>query len=233
MHLQQFEDVAAASTKDELRERMTSFTHHVDFDLFAYVLETTNADGSKSYRSINNAPLATQKLHSDNRLAKIDPVHTHLRTSAKPILWTQKTYVDAGVPELWDNVAPFGYQVGIGVSMPVPGIGRLLLGVDRSRSLPSDPDKVARVVSDLQLLTAYTQDTVIRALHAANDECLTPQQLSVLQLVSEGKSNSVIGSLLGISENTVKFHVQGIFRRLQVATREQAVMESCRRGLLS
>lgn len=232
MHLRQYEEVANARSKEELCERMVAFTHFVDFERFAIAVERLRPGGGKSYSSLSNTPPAFLSTQLDSSIAAVDPVHTHLRTSFKPILYTQQTYADAGMGELWDMAAPFGYAVGAAVSIAVPGVGRLLLGVDRSGGLPNDPDKQARVVSDLQLLATYSQETMTRLL-AANDESLTPQQLHVLQLISEGKSNSVIAALMGISENTVKFHVGGIFRRMNVATREQAAVEGCRQGLIT
>lgn len=232
MHLRQYEEVAEAQNREELTARLTAFTWLVDFERFSLVLQQPRRDGSKTYRGVTNAPSAWLTKHRDNALALKDPVHTHLRHSFKPILYSQRTYVDAGVGEMWEEQAPFGYQVGVAVSLAMPGGARMLLGVDRPGSLPNDPDKVARVVSDLQLLATYTQDTVLRVV-AANDDLLTAQQLNVLQLIAEGKSTSVIATLLGVSENTVKFHVAGIFKRLRVATREQAVREACRIGLIS
>lgn len=51
---------------------------------------------------------------------------------------------------------------------------------------------------------------------------LTVRQKEVLELVAEGKSNKQIGSALGISEGTVKVHVNAAFRALGVHNRVNA-----------
>ena len=51
---------------------------------------------------------------------------------------------------------------------------------------------------------------------------LTVRQKEVLELVAEGKSNKQIGSALGISEGTVKVHVNAAFRVLGVHNRVNA-----------
>lgn len=56
-----------------------------------------------------------------------------------------------------------------------------------------------------------------------DDASLTPRQLEIFQLMSKGLSNREICALLDISSNTVKIHVAGIFRRLGVANRTEAV----------
>lgn len=53
---------------------------------------------------------------------------------------------------------------------------------------------------------------------------LTPQQLRVLSMVSEGKLNKQIAYDLDISEATVKSHVSAILQKLGVNSRTQAVI---------
>jgi DNA-binding NarL/FixJ family response regulator len=53
---------------------------------------------------------------------------------------------------------------------------------------------------------------------------LTERQLEVLQLLSQGKANKVIGRAMGISEGTVKIHLAAIFRALNVRNRTEAVL---------
>ena len=52
---------------------------------------------------------------------------------------------------------------------------------------------------------------------------LSVRESEILHWVSLGKTNPVIGSILGISEFTVKNHMQRLFRKLDVSNRAQAV----------
>jgi LuxR family transcriptional regulator, regulator of acetate metabolism len=54
-------------------------------------------------------------------------------------------------------------------------------------------------------------------------EILTRRELDVLRLLAEGGTNRAIADTLVLSETTVKFHVNGILRKLHVANRAQAV----------
>lgn len=56
---------------------------------------------------------------------------------------------------------------------------------------------------------------------------LTPRQISVLRLATEGKSNKEIGRALGLGPNTIKFHVASLMDKLGVDNRVRlAVMAS-------
>ncbi len=61
---------------------------------------------------------------------------------------------------------------------------------------------------------------------------LTPREVQVLALVSQGKRNKEIASLLDISEETVLVHVKNIFTKLNVSERTSAVNVALRRGIV-
>ncbi|XVU27705.1 LuxR C-terminal-related transcriptional regulator [Actinoplanes sp. CA-054009] len=51
---------------------------------------------------------------------------------------------------------------------------------------------------------------------------LNRRELEVLRLVTQGKRNKAIGAELGVTESTVKFHVAGLLKKLEVASRGEA-----------
>jgi DNA-binding NarL/FixJ family response regulator len=63
-------------------------------------------------------------------------------------------------------------------------------------------------------------------------EPLTPRELEVLRLLSDGLGNKGISRQLHISEHTVKFHVGAIMAKLGAASRTEAVTQAARRGLI-
>jgi len=80
-------------------------------------------------------------------------------------------------------------------------------------------------------LIAYPA-THAAAFQPAPAGMLSPREMEVLQMMSEGLANKEIAWRLGISEHTVKFHVASILNRLDAASRAQAVAIGLRRGLL-
>ena len=63
-------------------------------------------------------------------------------------------------------------------------------------------------------------------------EELSARELEVLQLLAEGLPNKAIGYQLGISEHTVKFHVNAILGKLGVQSRTEAAVQATRLGLI-
>lgn len=66
---------------------------------------------------------------------------------------------------------------------------------------------------------------------APNEE-LTARELQVLQALAEGLPNKAIALRLGISEHTIKFHVNSILSKLGAQSRTDAVVRATRLGLI-
>jgi DNA-binding NarL/FixJ family response regulator len=60
---------------------------------------------------------------------------------------------------------------------------------------------------------------------------LTPQEVRILQLITEGLDNGTIAEILSVSPNTIKSHIRNIFSKLGVSDRTQAAIWAIRRGL--
>jgi two-component system, NarL family, nitrate/nitrite response regulator NarL len=65
------------------------------------------------------------------------------------------------------------------------------------------------------------------------EEPLTPREIEVLDLLAQGLPNKAIAVRLGISDQTVKFHVSSISGKLGAANRTDAVRRAVRRGLIT
>ncbi len=64
-------------------------------------------------------------------------------------------------------------------------------------------------------------------------ESLTPREIEVLDLLADGLSNKAIARRLGISDQTVKFHVSSLCGKLGASNRTGAVRRAVRRGLIT
>ncbi|TML87587.1 MAG: response regulator transcription factor [Actinobacteria bacterium] len=62
---------------------------------------------------------------------------------------------------------------------------------------------------------------------------LTPREVEILQLVAQGLSNAELADRLWVSEQTVKFHLSNVYRKLHVESRAKASRWAAVHGLLA
>jgi DNA-binding NarL/FixJ family response regulator len=68
---------------------------------------------------------------------------------------------------------------------------------------------------------------------ATQDERLTPHELRLLKMLSEGHSYQSAGGLLDISINTVRNYIRSIYGKLHVHSKSEAVTKALRGRLIS
>lgn len=62
---------------------------------------------------------------------------------------------------------------------------------------------------------------------------LSRRELQCLAWVSQGKTSWEIGTILGLSESTVNFHLRNASRKLNVYGRQACIAQAWRLGLLN
>jgi DNA-binding NarL/FixJ family response regulator len=69
-------------------------------------------------------------------------------------------------------------------------------------------------------------------LPGVRDAGLTARELEILRALGRGNSNKAIAKLFWLAEQTVKFHLTNIYRKLNVGSRTEAVQWAYRNGLV-
>ena len=132
-------------------------------------------------------------------------------------VWTQRAYASTPLGSLFTEM---GDRHHVRVPMtPHGGSDRRLL-----LSREDGPDFSERELLMLQLIRphlAELHERRDRELHGEPN--LTPRQWEILRQVATGASNGQIARTLGLSEATVRKHLENIFLRLHVLSRTEAI----------
>ncbi len=90
------------------------------------------------------------------------------------------------------------------------------------------PAIAARIIAELARGDRSTAETPA----ARDPDRLTEREVEVLRGVVDGLRNKEIAARLGVSENTVKFHLRNILDKLHAQSRAEAAARAIRDGLL-
>ena len=122
-------------------------------------------------------------------------------------------------------------------ALAAAGLPMLVLSDEGQDAGASTLPTAASVAQLDAALRAVAAGLIVRA-PAAVDEfgparpLLTPRELEILGCLGDGLSNKAVARRLGISQHTVKFHLEAVFAKLGANSRAEAVAKGLRGGLL-
>lgn len=98
---------------------------------------------------------------------------------------------------------------------------------------PAQIDAALRAAAaGLTVRRAASQRPAFGRLPSDDAPLLTAREIEVLSAIGDGLSNKEAALRLGISQHTIKFHVESVFRKLDATSRAEAVHKGLRRGLI-
>jgi DNA-binding CsgD family transcriptional regulator len=128
-------------------------------------------------------------------------------------------YADVYRPKGWEHELML--SLPFGASRTAPGPGRTLR-MFLFRGPGSDFSEADRAL--LTLLRPHIHQAYLDAEHRRHPiPELTPRQWQLMDLLAAGYTNAQIGRRLGVSEGTVRKHLENIYRRLHVSSRTAAI----------
>jgi DNA-binding CsgD family transcriptional regulator len=199
------------------------------------VAQLTATGGFKEFNSVINVSYSNDWLYTygKNGYASVDPVLRSVLSSFKTQVWKQ-TYSKIHSPkqlEFIEEARSFGLTHGITTGM-----------LERDRGFATffsfaggDAAGTHRFAGLLEYLVPSLHRVLLANTHTPifnRVKGLSPREQTVLLWMKEGKTNWEIARIVGVTERTVRFHVEGIFMKLDASSRTQAVAVAMEHGLL-
>jgi DNA-binding NarL/FixJ family response regulator len=113
-------------------------------------------------------------------------------------------------PDLIDNALRHGAHGYLSKTLPARELVQALEAVHTGEVVISNPAPRARSTPGLDW--------------PGRQEGLTDREAEVLALITQGRSNAEVAALTYLSPNTVKSYIRTIYRKIDVASRTQAVL---------
>ncbi len=213
-------------TTGELNQTILAFAHQLGFEfvLYGYTQTLYTMPEEPEVINLSNPAAWSREYERDHLL--YDPVlhEVALRINAGEytgfFIWDEYSW-DLTIKQqrVIDRRRHFGLEYGCSLycdSRPKDFAFLLSLASATTR-----PDASTETIAHLIVpqLMATTKRLDLQAMIGS----LTRREKMVAQAMMDGKTNSAIARDQGITENTVKFHLKNIFRKLQVTNRKQAI----------
>jgi len=221
----------------------------------AYVVASNPWQYSMNFEAISKAHLLLSMGHPQEALILLDGIEksfdpilygseqlecTLLQAMAYDALGEQDTSIQV-LKKAIDRSRPYRFVVSyVQFGQPMEYLLAQLLERETGLNRSSDCDEAAidRVIYLRQLLAAFklisarSEDPMPRSASAALAIPLTPREEEVLQLLAGGFSYKEIADQLTVSENTIRTHIRGLYRKLDANNRVLAISKAHKLGLI-
>ena len=238
LHEKRCLDVLHATSVRDLTRQMVAFVHHVGFETVGAMIVTTHSPTLTEFQTITNAPEAFLEEFHDQEHARLDPVSTHCARSSSPIVWDQRTYVEANAEFLWELQEPFGYRSGIAVAMHLSRGRHFMFGanwsVDRCDRVPHFKTIAEHLLSFAEHAQAAAFELSLPArLVTDNARVLEARELETLRWSMEGLTSWEIADQMSISERHATLLIRRAMEKLGCSSKYEASLRAIRLGLIS
>ena len=226
-----------AKTSEDVFELYQKALQELGYDRICYSLITDHPSlGLETGHGVMaNYPEDWMSHYFENNYQALDPVPQFCFKTQFPFTWENDALIDystnsqkalmneANEAKLYD-----------GIAIPIHGINGELSGVGLASSSGGinptiDQISIIRALS-FQFHASFTD----KEKNNTNPDNITlsDREREILLWSAEGKSDSIIAEILGISYATVRFHMNKIFTKLDVNEKTLAVVKAIRLGLI-
>lgn len=228
-----------ASSPAELYELMRVISADMGFDYFALVHHVdlrpfgmVEGQGlTDEFVALSNYPEAWVDKYIKDDIVSRDPRLLASQRTNVGFGWDQIDQLVSLTPihrEVIEQARLAGIDDGFTVPANVPGElnGSCNFAVGPLRAAPRGNFPMAQLVGSFAFQAARSMVVRSRGLTLRPAVQLTPRQLECIVLVARGKTDWEIGTILGISEETVKRHISDARARYDVPKRMQVVLRA-------
>ena len=226
-------DSNTAHTQEEVYQAFAKAVQRLGFDAHSYVLLNPNQARNQPLHKIAfyNISEEIMDVYFGQDLEKINFVHNATRLSGQQSDWYDPSLIDNKIfKDFLSELYTAGYRSGF--TTPIYGLGSETALVNVG-NYHSKADKNSEEAQILRMMSYHLHDRLKTLSNTQIDIIpLSPREQEVLQWIMAGKSDSVIGDIMGISSHTVDTYLRRCYKKLDVSNRVAAVVKALSLGLL-
>lgn len=216
-----------------------AFSKQLSYRYFQYSLLIPVSLHSPDYLHMNNLPAPWWTEYCENNLIQKDPVYRYCMQEGLPLAWQDAACYLKNASDIQVMHQASQYGIYDGVSLPVhsslkrSGVLSFVLSDDTDRGMFQARHQ--STMPYLSLFAVYMQAAIDRilALQVPREtEKLSGREKECIFWSAEGKTTGETADILGISPNTVTFHMRNIMRKLDVCNRQQAIARVILLGII-
>ena len=221
----------------ELHAAIKRYAADLGYEFFIYAVVLASDPIKPLQFVVSGFPRKWRTRYDEMGYINTDPVVRHCMSSLRPVLWATVPRSGPMAQSFFSDASRHGLVDGI--TSPIIGklreIGAFSMATSKSVELDeAEQEALLRESHWAGMLICEAFERIVLVPHGSDaDQCLTDRELDVLSLVAGGHHDKSIGGSLGISGNTVRFHIANAGNKLGgIVGRHQIVARALEVGQL-
>jgi DNA-binding CsgD family transcriptional regulator len=224
----------AAALEGELAKTITG----IGFNKYAYIAFRGRSYNGRPY-VVTNYPEQWHEHYSERGYVNKDPVIATAQQTITPLNWQDMLNNGRRIREerrVIEEASEFGMMNSVTIPIHGPRSDFATLTVASDLESKEFRGLVREFRYDLHLLSLYFHDEVMKKV--LSDETnptrpLTPREKECLLWTAQGKTSDEISTIVGISQETVVFHLKNAMRKFSVYSKHHAVVKAIISGTIA
>lgn len=229
-----YNQIFEAQSIDELSDIFDNYALSLGCNNFIYVAIPQVPLSSPDLITITNYPDSWQKIYTENKYLAHDPTVRHCMSQMIPIYWNEINGDDHAGKSLMVEAAEYGLVSGVTMSVHSAKGACALLSLVSSHDEADFYENLKKNYSEIYLFAVYLHEVAFKILNTASIEDkiqdLNERERDSLLWAAEGKTSWEISVIQGISERTVRFHLNNAIEKLGAVNRQHAVARAVALG---
>jgi LuxR family quorum-sensing system transcriptional regulator SolR len=227
-----YASLTEALTQAEAFDCLTRYAKELGYNHCAYGMRAPLPVSRTPFSLLNNYPERWRQRYKTENYLQIDPTVRHGLNTTSPVLWPEDR---SGAVEFWEEAAAHGLWYGWAQASRDPSgtVGMLTFARGAERITPGELDQIeAKMVLLAQTAHLVMTRFLLPSVLPEITRKLSLREREVMRWTAEGKTSNEIGSILGVAERTINFHVNNVIAKLAASNKTHAVVKAALLGIL-
>lgn len=219
-------------SSNDIIERVSGEIKKLGFDHFAYGKKKSVPFSRASVNIDGTYPIEWVKRYKEKHYFQIDPSIACRASDRQFVIWQDSTEIKNSL--VYQEAGEWGINFGATWTQRSMDHSLCILGISRNNEQIS-PDEKINLNIKMRCLIDFIEekDCIFSGRKTFNNEIeLSQREEEILKWIADGKCSKSISYILGISENTVNYHIKKIQSKFGSANRTLAAAYSAALGII-
>ena len=221
-----------ASDWDDLRERTKYLLAVCSVGDFMLKMDIASQNGTPHCHVFGTLPSPVLDKFGSDKMSETDLINRHLLKSSLPLVWQVEQLCGLNAGLAYTDLKSFGFQQGYSLAAHAENVVSRVDFYARPAEFFISPSSH---IADMHLVGLYMVEgarLLWQKTAPSQARLLSPRELECLHWSASGKTSQEIGTILGISQHTVYFHLKNVATKLNVYGTRHAISRAITMGII-